>query len=303
MPDIVLRCKDVSHWFGPKRVLNHVNLQIAAGQIVAVVGPSGCGKSTLLRAILGTHPPKQGQILANGQPVTRPGRDVGIVYQDYSLYEFLTSQDNVAFGPMLDKTSLAFRFFRPIAWRRLRKDQRSQASKFLHKVDLAEAAHLYPSEMSGGMRQRVAIAQALIMQPKILLLDEPFGALDEATREELQLMLLHLSKENVDATQRGAAPPYTILIVTHELNEAIYVADRVLGLSQYHEDGRNGATIVYDKTAPIFRPGDPRNFEHFETQKNELRRSVFNPDNVRHHADLVTYWQERQEARLLEEPG
>ncbi len=174
MSEIVLECKDVSHWFGAKRVLNGVNLRIAAGQIVAVVGPSGCGKSTLLRAILGTHPPKAGEIVANRKRVLRPGRNVGIVYQDYSLYEFLTSRDNVAFGLMLDQTNLWFRLFQPLAWRRLRTEHRRQAVELLHKVELAEAAHLYPIEMSGGMRQRVAIAQALIMQPKILLLDEPF---------------------------------------------------------------------------------------------------------------------------------
>jgi NitT/TauT family transport system ATP-binding protein len=199
---------------------------------------------------------------------------------------------------MLDQTSLWYRIFRPLAWLRLRRIHRRQSVEILEKVDLAEAAHLYPSEMSGGMRQRVAIAQALIMQPKILLLDEPFGALDEATREELQMMMLQLAKENSDAIARGTPPPYTILIVTHELNEAIYVADRVLGLSQYHQDGRHGATIVYDRPAPIFRPGDPRDFEQFEAQKEELRQSVFNPANVRHHSDLVTYWREHETARM-----
>jgi ABC-type sugar transport system ATPase subunit len=142
MHNMVLECQDVSHWFGPKRVLNHVNLRVAAGQIVAIVGPSGCGKSTLLRAILGTHPPKEGKILANGKQVTRPGRDVGIVYQDYSLYEFLTSRDNVAFGLMLDQTTLWFRLFQPLAWARLRDEHRRRAVDLLRKVDLPEAAHL-----------------------------------------------------------------------------------------------------------------------------------------------------------------
>ncbi len=293
---MVLECRDVSHWFGPKRVLNHVSFEIPAGQIVAVVGPSGCGKSTLLRAILGTHPPKSGEVLASGRRVIRPCRDVGIVYQDYSLYEFLTSRDNVAFGLMLDQTTLLQRLFGPLAWFRLRDEHRRLAADLLHKVSLSEAAHLFPSEMSGGMRQRVAIAQALIMQPKILLLDEPFGALDEATREELQLMLLRLYDENRVALERGEVPPYTILIVTHELNEALYVSDRVLGLSQYHRDGQNGSTIVYDKPAPIFRPGDPRDFERFEAQKDELRRAVFNPETVHEHDEFVTFWQDRANA-------
>ena len=159
MSETVLECQNVGHWFGPKRVLNGVNLQIAAGQIVAVVGPSGCGKSTLLRAILGTHPPKQGQIVANGMPVTKPNRDVGIVYQNYSLYDFLTAKDNVAFGLMLDQSSIPSRVFQYFKWRERREEHRQQANELLHKVNLGQAAEQFPHEMSGGMRQRVAIAQ------------------------------------------------------------------------------------------------------------------------------------------------
>ena len=292
--NVVLTCQGVGHWYGKKHVLNNVNLEVLAGQIVAVVGPSGCGKSTLLRAVLGTHPPKAGTVLANGHSVTRPCRDVGIVYQDYSLYEYLTCVDNVAFGLMLDQTSLPFRLFNPVGWHRLREQHRKQAMALLEKVGLAAAADLYPSEMSGGMRQRVAIAQALIMQPKILLLDEPFGALDEATRQDLQLMLLHLYEENQQELAAGRTPPYTILIVTHELNEALYVSDRVLGLSQYHQGGDKGATIVYDRMAPVFRPGDQRDFERFEAQKDELRQAVFEPEVVQHHEEYVTFWQDHQ---------
>ena len=291
--EYVLECRAVCHWFGTKRVLNQVNLRVTPGQVVAVVGPSGCGKSTLLRAILGTHPPKQGQVLANGHPVTRPGRDVGIVYQDYRLFDFLTCRDNVAFGLMLDETTLPQRIF-SFLWRERRDQHRQAAQALLEKVNLADAADLYPSEMSGGMRQRVAIAQALIMEPKILLLDEPFGALDEATREELQVMLLHLYGENLAAKNNSQIPPYTILIVTHELNEALYVSDRVLGLSQYHQDGEHGATIVYDKPAPVFRPGDQRNFEQFEAQKEELRHAVFDPTSIQHHLEYVTFWNDHE---------
>ncbi|MEM7316996.1 MAG: ATP-binding cassette domain-containing protein, partial [Planctomycetota bacterium] len=231
---IALDVKDVRHWFGDNRVLGGVNITIPAGQIVSVVGPSGCGKSTLLRAILGTHPPKAGEIWTSGKRVTSPNRDVGIVYQHYSLYDFLTAKQNVAFGLMLDETSLPFRAFMPWQWWPLRRKHLAEAELYLEKVHLSHAMDFYPHEMSGGMRQRVAIAQALIMKPEILLLDEPFGALDEATREELQIMLLELYQENLTAKDEGERPPFTILIVTHELNEAIYVADRILGLSQYH---------------------------------------------------------------------
>ena len=290
----VLQINNVCHWFGENRVLYNVNLQIAAGQIVSVVGPSGCGKSTLLRAILGTHPPKAGEVVIGGHRVERPCRDVGIVYQHYSLYDFLTAQQNVAFGLMLDQTDLAFRCFQLFKWLDLRRTHMQQAAAFLEKVGLEEAMGLYPTEMSGGMRQRVAIAQALIMEPKVLLLDEPFGALDEATREGLQTMLLQLYQENLEAKAHNQPPPHTILIVTHELNEALYVADRVVGLSQYHEQGEVGATILYDKAAPIFHPNDPREYGVFLKQKEELRRVVFEPNRVKDHQEYVSFWREHQ---------
>ncbi len=289
-----LEVKHVSHWFGQNKVLGDVHFEIRAGQIVAIVGPSGCGKSTLLRAILGTHPPLRGEIWTSGQLVTKPSRDVGIVYQHYSLYDYMTARKNVAFGLMLDETNLSFRAFRPFLWRALRRRHLAEADKYLDKVHLSHAADLYPHEMSGGMRQRVAIAQALIMKPQILLLDEPFGALDEATREDLQLMLLELYQENLEARAAGKKPPYTILIVTHELNEAIYVSDRVLGLSQYHSEGTEGSRIVYDRPAPIFHPDDSRDFTAFRQQKEDLRKQVFDPATLQHHSEFVTLWKEVQ---------
>lgn len=287
-----LEVKDVFQQFGTHKVLNNVNFQVKPGQIVALVGPSGCGKSTLLRAILGTHPPGRGIILAGGRPVLSPTRDIGIVYQNYSLFDFLTAKQNVAMGLMLDQTKIPFRLFRQLAWRRLRRRHLQQAQAYLERMNLAEAADRYPQEMSGGMRQRVAIAQALIMRPRILLLDEPFGALDEATREALQVMLLRLYAENIEAQKRGEIPDVTILMVTHELNEAIYVADRILGLSQYHQDGHLGATIVYDKPAPIFSPMDERDYTKFLAQKNEIRNVVFDPTSRRHWGEYVTFWRE-----------
>jgi NitT/TauT family transport system ATP-binding protein len=289
-----LEVKNVSHAFGDNKVLGDVELKVGAGQVVGLVGPSGCGKSTLLRAILGTHPPNQGKILAGGNEVTGPNRDVGIVYQHYTLYPFLTAEKNVAFGLLLDETTLPFRAFCFWKWWKLREEHLGKSRELLEKLGLGAAAKLYPHEMSGGMRQRVAIAQALIMKPKILLLDEPFGALDEATREELQLMILRLYEENETALKEGEEPPYTILIVTHELNEAFYVSERVIGLSQYHSKGENGAKIVYDKPAPIFRPDDPREFEVFYNQREELRKYVFDPQNVKDHQELVTFWKEHE---------
>ena len=292
-----LEVRGVSHWFGPSkeaghRVLGGVELTIGRGQIVALVGPSGCGKSTLLRAILGTHPPREGTVSADGNPVTRPGRDVGIVYQHYSLYDFLTARGNVAFGLTLDETTLPQRLFRPLWWREKHRDFLRRADAFLERVNLSDAADRYPHEMSGGMRQRVAVAQAFILEPKVVLLDEPFGALDEATREELQVMLLGFAAENAEAARDGREPPHTILIVTHELNEALYVADRVVGLSQYHPGGADGSKIVYDRPAPHFTPDQPRDYAALVGQREEIRRAVFDPANVERHTEYVTFWKD-----------
>jgi NitT/TauT family transport system ATP-binding protein len=146
--------------------------------------------------------------------------------------------------------------------------------------------------MSGGMRQRVAVAQAFIMRPKVVLLDEPFGALDEAMREDLQMMLLRFYQENLIAKREGRVPQYTILMVTHELNEAIYVADRVIGLSRFHTQGDNGAAIVYDRPCPVFSPDDPRDFSKFVEQREELRKAVFDDTYIKDRDKYVTFWKE-----------
>ncbi len=288
--DLSLVCRGISQRFGAKSVLHEVNLEVWRGQFVSLVGPSGCGKSTLFRAIVGTHPPQRGEVLVHtaasgGQlaPVIGPGRERGIVYQHYSLFPFLTAQENAALGLMLGQTSIPFRALRFFKWRQLRKQHLEQAAEFLKKVKLGDAIHLYPHEMSGGMKQRVAIAQALIMKPEIILLDEPFGALDESTREELQEMLLDLHEENQAARKRGEKPPYTLIIVTHELNEAIYVGDRLVGLSQYwnwrgagHE-ACPGAMIIYDKPTTGSTMRGQRDFEAFTRQRDEIRSVVFDP--------------------------
>jgi len=301
---IVLECRNISHWFGANRVLHDVNLKVVRGEIVAVVGPSGCGKSTLLRAIVGTHPPCEGRVLmqsAQGgceRPITGPGRDRGIVYQNYSLFPFLTARENVAMGLMLDQTDLPFRLLRFPLWRKMRKIHLEEAEALLGRLKLADAVHRYPHQMSGGMRQRVAIAQTLIMKPEIVLLDEPFGALDEATREELQRMLLTLYLENCGARQRNEPPPYTVLIVTHELNEAIYVGDRVAGLSQYWDWAKEGfhacpgATVVYDRQAPVYLPDQERSYETFLKQRREIRHAAFEPQVLQDRETFVRFWEE-----------
>jgi NitT/TauT family transport system ATP-binding protein len=289
----------VSHGFGNHRVLNNINLRVTPGQIVALVGPSGCGKSTLLKAILGTHPPNEGQVIVDGKAIRAPSRKVGIVYQNYSLYEFLTAEANVAFGLKLDETSWPFRTFMLPQWMKMRSQHMAESRDFLAKVGLEAACGKYPSQLSGGMRQRVAIAQAFILKPKLVLLDEPFGALDEATRESLQLMLLRFYQENLKAVAEGRTPEYTILIVTHELTEALYVANRVIGLSRFHDAGNEGAMVVYDRPCPVFSPDEPKDLDRLVEQREQLRKAVFDPQYVKHHSKYVSFWKElaEQEAK------
>jgi NitT/TauT family transport system ATP-binding protein len=304
--DIVLDCRGVSKNFGAVNILFDVSLRVIRGETIGIVGPSGCGKSTLLKMILGTIAPSKGEIVVfskNGTPhkVEKPGRDRGIVYQNYSLFPFLTAAENVAFGLVLDGTSLPFRFFRPWTFRQLKRQYLRQAEEWLDRLGLAKAINKYPRELSGGMCQRVAIAQALIIKPRVLLLDEPFGALDEATREALQRMLLVLYEENYTAKKTGQIPPHTILIVTHEINEAIFVSDRVIGLSQNWDwkfEGHEafpGATIVYDKAAPVFHPDDVRDFEQFKTQRDEILNNVMEPKRLQNRQKWQTFWQQVKE--------
>ncbi len=292
MSKYALEIKSLSHVFGSFRVLDNIDLQVLPGQIVAVVGPSGCGKSTLLKAILGTHPPTQGEILTDGIPMRGPNRNVGIVYQNYALYDFLTAERNVSFGLKLDETSMWMRFLATRKYFAKRRGHLKKSLEFLHVVGLSDACGKYPHEMSGGMKQRVAVAQAFIMRPKIVLLDEPFGALDEAMREDLQMMLLRFYQENLIAKKEGRRPEYTILMVTHELNEAIYVADRVIGLSRFHTQGEKGAAIVYDRPCPVFHPDDPRDFSKFVEQREELRKAVFDENYIKDRNKYVTFWRE-----------
>jgi NitT/TauT family transport system ATP-binding protein len=204
---------------------------------------------------------------------------------------------------MLDQTNLPFRAFQFWKWRQLRRRHLDEAAALLERLKLGGALHQYPAQMSGGMRQRVAIAQALIMKPAILLLDEPFGALDEATREEMQQMLLDIYQENLSARRAGTPAPYTILIVTHELNEAMYVGDRVVGLSQYWDwrgEGHAsapGATVVYDAVSPVFSRDADAEAAAFTRQREAIRQAVFDPQVPTPRTKNVRFWQEVREGR------
>lgn len=180
------------------------------GEFIGVVGPSGCGKSTILRILGGLRPhfpPTSGEALLNGKPIEKAGADRGMVDQKYSLLPHLTVLDNVAFGLKLAGVTKA--------------ERRERAAGWVKKVGLDGAEKKYPSELSGGMQQRVAIAATLILQPRILLMDEPFGALDPKIRLQMQELLVQLWREQES----------TVFLVTHSVEEAIYLGDRVLRLA------------------------------------------------------------------------
>ncbi|MFL0411656.1 ABC transporter ATP-binding protein [Microbacterium paludicola] len=181
-----------------------VTLDVAAGEFVAVVGASGCGKSTLLRILAGFEAPSGGTVTVAGAPITGPGPDRGVVFQDYGLFPWLTVHENVAYGPA--RRGLA------------RADARAKADLYLETVGLTRFAKKFPGELSGGMQQRVAIARVLANDPAVMLMDEPFGALDALTRSDLQVQLRGLQR----------AEGRTVVFITHSIEEAVYLADRVV---------------------------------------------------------------------------
>ena len=195
--------KNLSKRFGEKLILDRLSLSIESGEFISLVGSSGSGKSTILRLIAGLEHPSSGSISVDGTPVSGPGPDRGMVFQKYSLYPWLNAAANVAFGMRLQR-------MKPT-------EIRERTAYFLEVVGLSEAGNKLPRELSGGMQQRVAIARALATNPSILLLDEPFGALDLQIRESMQDFLHKL-------WQRTGL---TVLLITHDVEEALVLAQRV----------------------------------------------------------------------------
>ena len=189
------------------KALDTIDLGVAENEFVCIVGPSGCGKSTLLRMCAGLEPCETGSIAFRGAPVLQPRREIGMVFQEYSLLPWRSVADNVAMGPEFAG--------------RGRKECARTAEEYLQLVGLAEFGRSYPHELSGGMRQRVAIARALANRPELLLMDEPFGALDAHTRILLQRELLKICLRHRT----------TILFVTHSVDEAVFLADRIVVMS------------------------------------------------------------------------
>jgi NitT/TauT family transport system ATP-binding protein len=264
--------QDVYKSYGSKLVLDDIDLAVAAGEIVTVVGPSGCGKSTLLRLILGQELHSSGTVLVDGQPCGFADRSRGIVYQKYSLYPHLNVLDNVLLGLRLSCGVFE-------RWRR-RKAFEDEAMTYLARMGLQEHARKYPHELSGGMRQRVAIAQSLIIKPKILLMDEPFGALDPGSRENMQIFLLELWEEF----------GMTIFFVTHDLEEAVFLGTRIIVLSQHYTDGRGndgevrrGARIVSDRALPKEAQSTlVKTAARFGELIQQIRQEGFDPKYLRH---------------------
>ena len=217
-------------------ILRDINMEISGQEFCVIVGASGCGKSTFLRMLLSEITPSGGEILIDGAPLAaEPGPDRGVVYQRYSVFPHLTVLDNVMLGPGLARSRLLGRLYG-----KANRALREESMEYLKAVGLAHAHGLYPASLSGGMQQRLAIAQALIMKPKVLLLDEPFGALDPGTRKEMHELILRLWREN----------RMMLFLVTHDLQEGFLLGTRVLVFdkiaSQNMGTAKPGATITYD---------------------------------------------------------
>jgi len=271
---------------GRNVILNNIRLHMRAGEFLSLVGPTGCGKSTLLRLILGAQFPTRGTVLVDGQCVTGVNRGCGIVFQKYSLFPHLKVLENIAFGPLLERTTILQRVLHTPAYRGSRRQYLEEAQEYLERIGLHPGdGDKYPYELSGGMQQRVAIAQALMMQPTVLLMDEPFGALDHNTRLEMQMLLLEQWQED----------RMTIIFVTHDLEEACYVGTRVIGLSQYWSDevGKPGmgAIIVTDLRTPGGHPKPTaiRATAEFNALLEQVRHDVLDPENRQrlHHFNLT----------------
>lgn len=222
--------------YGDKVVLERISLDIAEGAFVSIIGPSGAGKSSLLRVILGQDQPSRGSITLDGQPLPAEcGPDRGVVFQRYSVFPHLTVLGNTLLGLEFAQAPFTARLFGSA-----RRAAIAQAEEMLAAVGLGDSMNLYPTEMSGGMQQRLAIAQALIKRPRILLLDEPFGALDPGIRTDMHALIARLWREF----------GLTIIMVTHDIKEAFGLGTRVLTLDKRRHDPhaphRYGAGVIYD---------------------------------------------------------
>ena len=245
MPQCKVRIDGVSQSFEQGQlVLDRINLDAIDGSLTCLLGPSGCGKTTLLNMVAGFIRPSRGRVIVDGIEVTAPSADRGIVFQDYALFPWRTAVENVEFGPKIRRMS--------------KKECRDIAMHYLTMVNLEAHADKLPRQLSGGMKQRVAIARALANRPSVLLMDEPFGALDAQTRESLQEEMLRIRPLEHN----------TILFVTHSISESLYLADRIVVMAT-----RPGAVKqVFDVDLPYPRDRLSRAFLDLEQQIKQLVR-------------------------------
>ena len=214
MSEALIEARGVSQIYpttdgAPGWALKNASLAIHPGEFVCVIGPSGCGKSTLLHMIAGFITPTEGELRFRGQPIRAPGPERGVVFQEYALFAWMTALQNLEFGPRVGGMG--------------RKERRERALHYLDLVGLGRAADRYPHELSGGMRQRIAVARALVNEPEVLLMDEPFAAVDAITRASLQEELLRLWQEL----------RISILFITHNIDEAIFLGQRIVVMSPH----------------------------------------------------------------------
>lgn len=232
----LLSLRDIWVEYGDRIVIEKLDLDIEAQSFVSIVGPSGAGKSSFLRLILGQEAPTRGTILLDGEPLAPEcGPDRGVVFQRYSVFPHLSVLRNTMFGLECPRAPFTARLLGAA-----RRAARDEAAAMLEAVGLGDSLDLHPAQMSGGMQQRLAIAQALVMRPRILLLDEPFGALDPGIRADMHALITKLWQDY----------SLTIIMVTHDIKEAFTLGTRVLALDKRRHDPhaphRFGATVVYD---------------------------------------------------------
>lgn len=267
---VEIEIKGLGKVFGEGRhrveALHDVNLRIAPNEFVTFVGASGCGKSTLLRIIAGLEYHTEGEVFAGGRPVAGPGADRAMVFQHYSLYPWLTVTENIKFSRRLrhGRENLTTADVEAASGR---------ADALLRLMGLTAAADAWPNQLSGGMQQRVAIARALMGRPQILLMDEPFGALDAQTREVMHDLILHVHK-----LERA-----TIVFVTHDVEEAIYLADRVVLMAP--RPGRIDS--IYTVPLPAERDQDMKHTPEFLALKKEILARIRETSGMRTDQELL----------------
>ncbi|AJQ95731.1 ABC transporter ATP-binding protein [Gynuella sunshinyii] len=249
----IIQAANIGKSYGHDIILERVNVTVQEGEFITLVGASGCGKSTFLKMILGIESATRGELLLDGKPIpNEPGSDRGIVFQQYSVFPHMTVLENVIAAKGFQKSSITGYLFG-----KQKKAARQEATDMLEQVGLGHALNRYPHELSGGMRQRLAIAQALICKPRILLLDEPFGALDPGIRADMHALVLSLWRQH----------ELTIFMVTHDLKEGFYLGTRLWVFDKLRHDphapNAYGASITYDlpvghMPAPLYDEIDQR---------------------------------------------